>query len=80
MTKVRQRIKELKKEKDVAILAHYYVPDEVQDIADHVGDSYYLSTVASQLRQKVILFCGVSFMAESVKILNPGKTVPGSRS
>ena len=75
MTKVRQRIKELKKEKDVAILAHYYVPDEVQDIADHVGDSYYLSTVASQLRQKVILFCGVSFMAESVKILNPGKTV-----
>lgn len=75
MTSVRQRIEELKKERDAAVLAHYYVPDEVQDIADHIGDSYYLSTVASKLRQKVILFCGVSFMAESVKILNPEKTV-----
>lgn len=75
MTKVSQRIVELKRERDAAILAHFYVPGEVQDIADCVGDSYYLSTAASELRQKVIVFCGVSFMAESIKILNPEKTV-----
>ncbi len=75
MTTFKQRVEELKKEKDAAVLAHYYVPGEVQDIADIVGDSYYLSVAASKLEQKVILFCGVSFMAESVKILNPEKTV-----
>ncbi|MDD4160671.1 MAG: quinolinate synthase NadA [Synergistaceae bacterium] len=75
MTDVKEKILELKKERDAAILAHYYVPGEVQEIADQVGDSYYLSVIASQIKEKVILFCGVSFMAESVKIMNPDKTV-----
>ena len=75
MTNVKERIRDLKKEKNAVILAHYYVPDEVQDIADYIGDSYYLSVVASQLKEKVILFCGVYFMAESVKIMDPNKTV-----
>ena len=69
------KIEELKKEKDVVILAHYYVNDEVQAIADYVGDSYYLSKIAATVPQKVILFCGVKFMGESAKILNPEKTV-----
>ncbi|PKL04766.1 MAG: quinolinate synthase [Synergistetes bacterium HGW-Synergistetes-1] len=75
MTNVKERIIELKKKRNAAILAHYYVPDEVQEIADHMGDSYYLSVIASQIKEKVILFCGVYFMAESVKIMNPDKTV-----
>lgn len=69
------KIEELKKEKDVVILAHYYVNDEVQAIADYVGDSYYLSKVATKAPNSTILFCGVSFMGESAKILNPEKTV-----
>ena len=69
------RIKELQKEKDVVILAHYYVDGEVQEIADCVGDSYYLAKVATTVEQQNILFCGVSFMGESAKILNPGKRV-----
>ncbi len=70
-----QRIKQLKEEKDVVILAHYYVDGEVQRIADYVGDSYYLSKVATKVKEKNILFCGVSFMGESAKILNPEKKV-----
>lgn len=69
------KIKELQKEKDVVILAHYYVDGEVQEIADYVGDSYYLSKVATEVPQENILFAGVTFMGESAKILNPGKTV-----
>lgn len=70
-----QRIKQLKEEKDVVILAHYYVDGEVQQLADYVGDSYYLAKVATKVKEKSILFCGVSFMGESAKILNPGKRV-----
>ena len=70
-----KKILELKKEKGAAILAHYYVNDEVQEIADYVGDSYYLSEIAQKLDEKVIVMCGVFFMGESVKILNPEKTV-----
>lgn len=70
-----QKIKNLQKEKDVVILAHYYVDGEVQEIADYVGDSYYLSKVATKVEQKNILFCGVSFMGESAKLLNPEKNV-----
>lgn len=69
------KINELKKERDAVILAHYYVNDEVQAIADYIGDSFYLSKIATTVEAKTILFCGVSFMGESAKILNPGKTV-----
>lgn len=70
-----EEIKKLKKERNAVILAHYYVAPEVQDIADYVGDSYYLSKVAVDMKEQVIVFCGVSFMGESAKILNPDKTV-----
>ncbi len=69
------RIKALKEEKDAAILAHYYVPEDVQAIADYVGDSYYLSKVATEIPQQVLCFAGVKFMGESAKLLNPKKTV-----
>lgn len=68
-------IKALKEEKDAVILAHYYVRPEVQEIADYIGDSFYLSKVAVGLDAKTIVFAGVFFMGESAKILNPGKTV-----
>ncbi len=70
-----QEILRLKKEHDAAILAHYYVPDEVQAVADYVGDSYYLSRLATQIPQKTLCIAGVRFMGESAKILNPAKTV-----
>ena len=70
-----QEIERLKREKNAVILAHYYVPDELQQIADYVGDSYYLAKVATKLEEQVIVFAGVSFMGESAKILNPDKKV-----
>lgn len=70
-----EEIKKLKEEKDAVILAHYYVEGEVQAIADYVGDSYALSKLATTLSAKNIIFCGVKFMGESAKILNPQKTV-----
>lgn len=75
MADIVNQIKKLKTEKDVLILAHYYVDEEVQKIADCVGDSYFLSEKAVEAKEKVILFCGVSFMGESAKILNPEKLV-----
>lgn len=74
MTK-QEEIKQLKQEKDAVLLAHYYVNPEVQEIADYVGDSFYLSKVASELTNKTLVFCGVSFMGESGKLLNPDKAV-----
>lgn len=70
-----EEIKQLKKEKNAVILAHYYVNPEVQEIADYIGDSFYLSKVAVGLKERTIVFCGVQFMGESAKILNPEKTV-----
>jgi quinolinate synthase len=70
-----KEIARLKKEKDAVILAHYYVDGAVQAIADYVGDSYYLAEVATKVPESTIIFCGVSFMGESAKILNPGKKV-----
>jgi len=72
---IKNKIEQLKKEKDAVLLAHYYVDGEVQEIADYVGDSYYLAEVATKVPESVILFCGVSFMGESAKILNPSKKV-----
>lgn len=70
-----EKLKLLKKQRDAVILAHYYVDEEVQKIADYIGDSYYLSKMATKTKAKTILFCGVSFMGESAKILNPEKTI-----
>lgn len=74
MTK-QEEIQKLKEEKDAVILAHYYVRPEVQEIADYIGDSYFLSRKAVELPHRTIVFCGVSFMGESAKLLNPEKTV-----
>lgn len=68
-------IEALKREKNAVILAHYYVNPEIQEIADYIGDSFYLSKVAVGLKGQTIVFCGVSFMGESAKVLNPEKTV-----
>ncbi|MCF2625124.1 quinolinate synthase NadA [Fusobacterium perfoetens] len=66
---------QLKKEKNAVILAHYYTDDDVQRAADYVGDSYFLSEKARDVKEKIIVMCGVSFMGESVKLLNPDKIV-----
>ena len=68
-------ILKLKKEKNAIILAHLYQIPEIQEIADYVGDSYYLSQVARDAKEDLIIFCGVKFMAESAKVLSPEKTV-----
>lgn len=72
---MKKEIEKLKKERNAVILAHYYIDGEVQSIADYVGDSYYLAKVAKESDADVIVFCGVQFMGESAKIINPNKTV-----
>ena len=72
---IQEEIRKLKQEKNAVILAHYYVRPEVQEIADYIGDSFYLSKVAVGLKEQTIVFCGVSFMGESAKVLNPEKRV-----
>ncbi len=71
----KELIDQLKREKDAIILAHYYVPAEVQAVADYVGDSFYLGRLAADAPNKTLVFCGVSFMGESGKLLSPDKTV-----
>ena len=72
---MKAEILNLKKEKNAVILAHYYTPSDVQELADYVGDSFYLAKVAQQTKADIIVFCGVRFMGESAKILNPDKKV-----
>lgn len=72
---MKNQIEQLKRAKNAVILAHYYAPGEAQEIADYVGDSFYLAKVAKQSDANIIVFCGVQFMGESAKILNPNKKV-----
>lgn len=72
---IKKKIAELKEQRDAVIVAHNYQIDEIQEIADVIGDSLTLSKYCAESTKKVIVFCGVHFMAESAKILSPEKTV-----
>ena len=72
---LKEKILKLKEEKNALIVAHLYQCDEIQEIADIVGDSYFLSKKAMESTKDLIIFCGVKFMAESAKILSPNKKV-----
>ncbi len=73
--KIQEEILRLKKEKNICILAHSYIAKEIQEIADFTGDSYALSVKAKKAKENTVIMCGVRFMAETVKILSPEKTV-----
>jgi quinolinate synthase len=72
---LKERLAQLKKERNAIILAHYYQRDEIQEVADFRGDSFLLAQKAASTDADVIVFCGVHFMGESAKILAPNKTV-----
>lgn len=68
-------LKKLKEERDAVIFAHFYVDEEIQAVADYIGDSFFLAQKATELKEATIVMAGVYFMGESVKILNPSKNV-----
>ncbi len=75
VTELEREIRALAKEQDAVILAHNYQLPEIQNLADHVGDSLNLAIIGQKVPQSTIVFCGVHFMAESAKVLAPGKRV-----
>ena len=70
-----EEVRELARQRDAVILAHNYQLPEIQEVADHTGDSLALSRIAASSDASTIVFCGVHFMAETAKILSPEKTV-----
>jgi len=75
LVELKRKIEKLKRDRKALVLAHNYQLDEVQEVADYVGDSFYLSKVAAQIDCEVIVFGGVRFMAETAKLLSPDKVV-----
>src|SRR6478735_6134729 len=75
MTDLLDEIRDLKKQKHATILAHYYQDGDIQSLADVAGDSLNLARAATKVQTPIIVFCGVHFMAETAKILNPEKQV-----
>src|SRR3979411_2795251 len=75
MSDIIDEIATLKKREDATILAHYYQEGDIQDLADFTGDSLKLARAATTVKTKTIVFCGVHFMAETAKMLNPEKRV-----
>src|ERR1700704_5629235 len=71
----RQEVRDLAAQRDAVLLAHNYQAPEIQDVADHVGDSLALSRIAAATDASTIVFAGVHFMAETAKLLSPDKTV-----
>src|SRR5579885_2302928 len=73
--RMEEEIDRMRREMNAIILAHYYQEDSIQDLADYTGDSLQLAQAAAKTNASVIVFCGVRFMAEGAKILNPEKQV-----
>lgn len=72
---LKEQILKLKKEKKACIMAHYYQDDDIQDVADFIGDSLALAKIATTIKEDIIVVCGVNFMGETAKILSPEKKV-----